>query len=54
MMNVDANMDAICAALRRCLDISSMDEFDKMAKQDQCLSILRGAKQLNNFQNTDY
>ena len=32
IMHVDANVDAICAELRRCFDISSMDELDKMTK----------------------
>jgi len=51
-MHVDVYVDAICAELRRCFDISSMDELDKMTK-DQCLSILHGAKAAN-FQITDY
>ena len=47
---VDEN--SITDELRRCFNVSSVDELEKMTK-DQCLSILRGAKSAN-FQKTDY
>jgi len=52
IMTKNLDVNSITDELCRCFNISSMDELEKMTK-DQCLSILRGAKSAN-FQNTDY
>ena len=52
IMRKNADDNSIADELRRCFNVSSVDELEKMTK-DQCLSILRGAKSAN-FQKTDY